>query len=261
MQKIAHFRYRGLIRSLTNLRIGGSEESLGIQTAENVVIRNPMTLKPYLPGSSIKGRMRCLLERELGICTSDQPTGAKVIFQDSVEIDNPVARLFGVHGLPTADIGPTRLMFHDATCVKGGEVFSKTQNVVGRQRGTSMNLFTYEFVPPDSEFELTFALQVFDLDQNFKYSRDLFDANAAKDPCSIRGKPIGNAPDWIKSLKDCKTTGAEAMEKLVLHGIDLLGQCGIGSGTSRGYGKIEIIGLTRLKPPQRSKFSDAGVSA
>ncbi len=258
MQKIAHRRYRGIIRLISNTRIGGNEDQLGIQSAENVVIRNPVNLAPYIPGSSIKGRMRCLLERELGLCTSEHPTGEKVKFDDE-EIDNPIARIFGVHGQPSASVGPTRLMVHDAPCIKGGGVSPKTQNVVGRLSGTSKNMFGYEFVEPDSEFELGFALQMFSIDKDFRYSRDLFPLKPETQqnaPCPTKTSVSRHKPAWCAGLLNCGVMGLDAMEELLLHGIDLLNQCGIGSGTSRGYGKIEIVDLEKLPPLPRSKFSN-----
>ncbi|NIV98480.1 type III-A CRISPR-associated RAMP protein Csm3, partial [Candidatus Saccharibacteria bacterium] len=50
----------------TGLLIGGSEESMGIGGIDKMVIKNPFTKKPYIPGSSLKGKMRSLLERKTG---------------------------------------------------------------------------------------------------------------------------------------------------------------------------------------------------
>jgi len=58
------------IRVLTGLHIGGSKENVEIGGIDNIVIKVPV-LKldeaierdvPYIPGSSIKGKMRALLE-------------------------------------------------------------------------------------------------------------------------------------------------------------------------------------------------------
>lgn len=51
----------------TGLRIGAQEASLTIGGVDNPVIRDPLTRQPYIPGSSLKGKMRSLLERVHGL--------------------------------------------------------------------------------------------------------------------------------------------------------------------------------------------------
>ena len=53
----------GEIKCVTNLHIGGSKDMLGIGMMDNPVIRDPVTDEPYIPGSSLKGKMRSLLEQ------------------------------------------------------------------------------------------------------------------------------------------------------------------------------------------------------
>lgn len=47
----------------TGLHIGGGGENLDIGGLDKPVIRDPITQHPYLPGSSIKGKLRSILER------------------------------------------------------------------------------------------------------------------------------------------------------------------------------------------------------
>lgn len=47
----------------TGLHIGGGGESLDIGGVDKPVIRDPLTRQPYLPGSSLKGKLRAILER------------------------------------------------------------------------------------------------------------------------------------------------------------------------------------------------------
>lgn len=53
----------GKIEVLTGLRIGGQPAGIEIGGIDNVVIRNPLDNQPYVPGSSLKGKMRSLFER------------------------------------------------------------------------------------------------------------------------------------------------------------------------------------------------------
>jgi CRISPR-associated protein Csm3 len=49
----------------TGLHIGGGGETLDIGGLDKPIIRDPITRHPYLPGSSIKGKLRAILERWL----------------------------------------------------------------------------------------------------------------------------------------------------------------------------------------------------
>lgn len=53
----------GQIRAETGLRIGGNPSGIEIGGIDNIVLRNPVSQLPYVPGSSLKGKMRSLFER------------------------------------------------------------------------------------------------------------------------------------------------------------------------------------------------------
>lgn len=50
------------LRCVTGLHIGGTDEGFEIGGMDNPVIKDPITGYPYIPGSSLKGKMRSLLE-------------------------------------------------------------------------------------------------------------------------------------------------------------------------------------------------------
>lgn len=54
---------QGTINALTGLHIGGNTGELDIGGIDNPVIRNAMNRQPYIPGSSLRGKMRSLLDR------------------------------------------------------------------------------------------------------------------------------------------------------------------------------------------------------
>lgn len=54
------------VKAVTGLHIGAQESSISIGGMDNPVVRDPLTNRPYIPGSSIKGKMRSLVERRLG---------------------------------------------------------------------------------------------------------------------------------------------------------------------------------------------------
>lgn len=57
--------YQCVLEVETGLHIGGGSETLTIGGLDHPVIRDPLTNCPYLPGSSIKGKLRAILERFL----------------------------------------------------------------------------------------------------------------------------------------------------------------------------------------------------
>lgn len=53
----------GNIECLTALHVGGASTGIDIGGVDNIVVRNPLNNQPYIPGSSLRGKLRSLLER------------------------------------------------------------------------------------------------------------------------------------------------------------------------------------------------------
>jgi len=53
---------KGKLITLTPLHIGGSKDKFEIGGVDKPVIKDPVTNYPYIPGSSLKGKLRMLLE-------------------------------------------------------------------------------------------------------------------------------------------------------------------------------------------------------
>jgi CRISPR-associated protein Csm3 len=56
------FVIKGILECVTGTRIGGTQEKFEIGGIDNPVIKDPLTDLPYIPGSSLKGKLRSLLE-------------------------------------------------------------------------------------------------------------------------------------------------------------------------------------------------------
>lgn len=65
-QLVKKILIEGTITAKTGLHIGGSSVGMSIGGADATVVRNPITNEPYIPGSSLKGKMRSLLEKVEG---------------------------------------------------------------------------------------------------------------------------------------------------------------------------------------------------
>jgi CRISPR-associated protein Csm3 len=107
----------GEIKALTGLHIGGSSTGLEIGGVDNTVIRDPLTNAPYIPGSSLRGKMRSQLEKTLGLPQNNR-IGQVTIHtcKKPGEYDAnggcPVCHIFGVPGEVEAS-GPTLLLVRD----------------------------------------------------------------------------------------------------------------------------------------------------
>lgn len=104
------------IKAQTGLHIGGSDTGIEIGGVDKTVIRDRLTNRPYIPGSSLRGKMRSLLEKYRGLiqnqrigqgrihcCQKNEPEKYK---------DCDICQVFGVPG--DIDFGtPTRLVVRD----------------------------------------------------------------------------------------------------------------------------------------------------
>ena len=105
------------ILAVTGLHIGGSSTGLEIGGLDKAVIRNPLTKRPYIPGSSLRGKMRSLTEKRLNLPQNNR-IGQVTIHTCKKEEDykkNGGCVVCHVFGVP-AELeysGPTRLVVRD----------------------------------------------------------------------------------------------------------------------------------------------------
>ena len=102
------------IQAVTGLHIGGSETGIEIGGVDKVVIRDPITNRPYIPGSSLKGKVRSLLEKYWGLPLNRNIGGTAIHTCDGPKdyADCDVCQVFGVPG--EMDFAtPTRLVVRD----------------------------------------------------------------------------------------------------------------------------------------------------
>ena len=113
----------GTLTAKTGLFIGGNNIGINIGGVDQVVIRNALTGEPYIPGSSLKGKMRSLLERAIGRPQNKKIKDAEKR-EEQVKIhtcksqekyDNcPVCNIFGITPAEGLVPYPTRLLVRDA---------------------------------------------------------------------------------------------------------------------------------------------------
>ncbi len=107
---------RGWIEAITGLHIGGSQVKLEIGGVDTPIIRDAVTNEPYIPGSSLKGKMRSLLEKAEGK-EQNQSVGKGVKIHICNDKENysrcKVCKVFGTPGEKEFS-EPTRLIVRDA---------------------------------------------------------------------------------------------------------------------------------------------------
>lgn len=105
----------GRIEALSGMHIGGSPGALAIGGVDLPIIRNAVDQKPYIPGSSLKGKMRSLWEKAKG-ARQNRSIGKGVSIhacEVKSEYDNcPVCQIYGTLGQGDASF-PTRIVVRD----------------------------------------------------------------------------------------------------------------------------------------------------
>ena len=122
---------QGTIRVQTGLHIGGNSGELDIGGIDNPIIRNAFNREPYIPGSSVRGKMRGLLDRHFNN-PLEKRVGRDVRVHECQAPDAynecPVCQVFGVAPIRqlSGKTMPTRLIVRDTfLTVESLEVLEK----------------------------------------------------------------------------------------------------------------------------------------
>ena len=218
MKLISIREFKGKIVLKSGLHIGAGDTEMRIGGTDNPVIKHPHTLDPYIPGSSLKGKIRSLLELKSGILGERTNHSGSPLGLDDLTHDNDkqecrkILKLFGMSGADTdekGEIGPSRLSFADCTldaewkekALARNLPFTevKSENSIDRITGTAQHPRFTERVPAETEFRFSVSLKVFDNDESL------------------------------------------ALDDSLLQGMKLLEMDALGGSGSRGYGRIRFI--------------------
>lgn len=212
MQLEKILKITGTILLQSGLHIGSDKEAVEIGGLDQPIIKNPLTNAPYIPGSSLKGKMRSLLEARL---MAERPETREAIRKgkpcDCGKRRCPVCMIFGVSASAQKEdtLGPTRILVRDALLVEkdkkrfeNGELPMeiKYENSIDRLKGEATNPRPLERVPAGVSFAFNIGLRVY-----------------KDDPEDLR--------DWV-------------FRALRLVELDALGGCG-----SRGCGEVKFLNI------------------
>ena len=158
----------GEITLKTGLHIGGTNSAMNIGGIDKAVIRNPLTNMPFIPGSSLKGKMRSLFE-----------VTEKCDLKPIANLENgpaklgPSAELFG-NAAGGKTQRPSRIIVRDCHLVNHEELLKKTDipytegktEVVIDRITSAANPRQLERVPAGARFSLNMVLNVWDNSDN-----------------------------------------------------------------------------------------------
>ncbi len=177
MRLVAIKNITGVIRLRSGLHIGASKDNIEIGGMDQPIIKDPVTRAPYIPGSSLKGKLRSLLETSVFM---KNPDTRKFVVQGSPckcgKKSCPDCTIFGSHATPQEcdeDLGPTRLLVRDAcltdeyrTLFVNGllPMEVKTENIIHRVKGVAEHPRPLERVPAGTCFTMNMAFRVYEGD-------------------------------------------------------------------------------------------------
>ena len=228
LQKIVELK--GTLVLESNLHIGSGNLEMHIGGTDNPIIKHPHTQEPYIPGSSIKGKIRSLLELAKGVAAKSynkNPDNGGIADRNTYMVDESpdtaaILKIFGFSGSDKTGndskaqkakaLGPTRASFADCYLNKEWKdeaienlwplSVEKQETAIDRIAGTAKkgSLRQTEMVPAGAKFDFRITFKIFEDSDN----------------------------ELLEMLKE---------------GIDLMQKDAIGGYGSRGYGRIRIENL------------------
>ena len=213
----------GKIQCDTGLHIGAGNDELKIGGIDKYVIKTAEN-KPYIPGSSFKGKTRSLFEKWEGL-PSNRSGGDKIYRYEAEDINEALtcrlSRIFGSTANVSENLNlPSRLIVRDFMPNKYS-LEKKSENTIDRLSAHA-NPRTNERVSNNSEFnlQLEYNLEVIKDEKNI-YLGDNNNKNDIEDYLRVT----------IEDLKN------------IFNMMMLLEYSYLGGNGSRGYGKVSFFDL------------------
>jgi len=192
---------------VTGMHIGSSKDAVEIGGIDLPVVRRKDNYEPYIPGSSLKGKLRSLLQLSDGeLEFSGSPSSIRNLFGNIDKDKGHSSRLI-VRDAYLTRASAQKLEDSEFNDMPFTEV--KFENTIDRISGTAKHPRQIERVPAGAIFDVEFMLNIADLPESNKSAADL--------------------------EKEFKAT----LEK----GLNLLRNDYLGGHGSRGYGQVEISTL------------------
>jgi CRISPR-associated protein Csm3 len=240
LQLVGKLILSGDLHCETGLHIGAGKGSLEIGGADNPVVKDAFGL-PYIPGSSLRGRIRSLLEHALGLTSPGELVylskrkGQEVRIHQSDRPDDEICLLFGrnpgrmdrVQGeaLDTRLATPARLTIYDAPL--------EAESITPQMR-------------ENLDDEIT----------EVKSENAIDRITSQANPRTLERVPAG-ARFRVRMVLDVLCEEDKALAARLIEGLRLLEDDALGGGGSRGSGRVRLANLT-LAWRNRAFYSSGG---
>lgn len=206
------FIITGKIKVLTGLHIGTSGDFSAIGSVDNIVIRDTVTNKPIIPGSSLKGKMRYLLARTKYNTSTE--------LKDIKEECQKIKRLFG----------------------SSGNKEKKEPITLSRLQFCDMLLSEKEY-ERDVEFDLPYT--------EIKYENTIDRGTGVANPRQQERVPAGSEFDFrliynVENTQNMEEEVKRDFENIFLM-FELLEDDYLGGHGTRGYGRVKFEDLKLIE--------------
>ena len=243
----------------TGLHIGGGGETLDIGGLDKSVIRDPVTQQPYLPGSSIKGKLRATLERLLNKPLNRAGGSGTYRYESDDLVDGftdigdgqyvryegantcEVSRLFGSTGgtkcwIPSAIARDEALATNDASTatIDGGQY----TRIKGRNAPARLIVRDAHLLPESAKQLKKIDTGLFMTEWKFENGLDRI--TAAANPRQLERVPAGAKFHFeLVYTVENKTQAVEDLKNIAI-ALAILEDDALGGHGSRGYGKVRF---------------------
>jgi CRISPR-associated protein Csm3 len=243
LQLVGKLILSGDLHCETGLHIGAGKGSLEIGGADNPVVKDAFGL-PYIPGSSLRGKLRSLLENALGLTSPaeliflSKRRGQEVRIHQSDRPDDEICLIFGRspgraermegEALDTRAASPARLTIYDAPL--------ETESITAQMR-------------ENLDDEIT----------EVKSENAIDRITSQANPRTLERVPAG-ARFKLRMVLDVLCEEDKALVSRVFEGLRLLEDDALGGGGSRGSGRVRFANL-KLVWRNRAFYSSGGAEA
>src|SRR5208282_5617502 len=233
----------GVMTCETGLHVGAGKGSLEIGGSDNPVVKDAFG-RPYVPGSSLRGKIRSLLEQSSGLAVPTELVylsrrkGQEVRIHQSDRPDDDICLLFGrnpgrmerVQGetLDTTQATPARLAVYDAPLDPDSITVQMRENL---------------------DDELT----------EVKSENAIDRITSQANPRTLERVPAG-ARFRVRLVLDVLCEEDKALAARVVEGLRLLEDDALGGGGSRGSGRVRFANL-KLNWRNRAFYASGGAEA
>lgn len=258
---LGKFRLTSILVVETGLHIGGGGETLEIGGLDKAVIRDPLTQKPYLPGTSIKGKLRSILERLLNK-PLNRPGGSGTYRYESDDLEDgfseidgqliefqgamtcPVSRIFGSTGGPSGRENKTWIK---TSIVQSQNMKDKGKKTIDGEEYTSTEgrNCPARLIVRDSHLLPNSADKLKQIDTGlymteWKFENGLDRITAAANPRQVERVPAGSEFhfEMVYTVEDA-VQAVEDLKNLAI-ALAILEDDALGGHGSRGYGKVSF---------------------